>query len=108
MRKSNLYVGLKNPMKSNVVWAFFLLLLMSMISVAQTTSVASLQEQEKLQIKLNLPEQDKLVAHQQVAINIEVLSAYPFSDNFSLSYLDIENTIVIQANDRTASISLSW
>ena len=101
MRKSNGFVGINNKITFNIFIVLCLLVLVSMKSFAQTDSVATLQEQQKLQIKLNLHEQDKTVPQQRVALGIEILSAYPFSDNFTLSYLDLENTVVIQANDRT-------
>lgn len=81
--------------------SLFLSLLLATSSVAATKSLATLQAQQQVQIKLSLQESETIVPNQQLTLNVDVLSAEPFNGNIKLSYVELDNAVVIQADAQT-------
>jgi len=67
---------------------------------AQQASIASLQQNGQVAIKLYQQQNQTIVPNQQLNLIVEVLSAHPFAADFSLPYLDFANTVVIQPSEK--------
>lgn len=84
-----------------------LFLLVSISSIAQENSLSNLQAQGKLKITAAIAQANNtdvstinLVPKQQVTLKVEVFSTYPFNDNYTLPYFDVDNAIVTPPNDK--------
>jgi len=64
-------------------------------NAAQAITTEELQSQGKLKIALSMAKSDKLIPNQQVIVDVNIFSTYPFNDNFDLPYFDLEDAVTI-------------
>lgn len=93
---------LQTLVKAAALFLFSVCVVTSSNSVAASSSFDTLQSQQKLQISVSVSALEKVIPNQQVALNVDVLSLHPFNADFTLSYVGIDNAVVIQADVKTA------
>ena len=104
MNKNNLILQSDNNTADSlyfvIISVFFLLVnLFSNKAFSQVPSpLASLESDGKVQVKIYQERSVNKVPNQQITLIIEVLSAHPFASDFTLPYLDFDNSVVIQPN----------
>lgn len=93
------------PLLAMIFLTFFSAMYTSNALAAQQTSIASLQQSGQVEVKIYQEQETASVPKQQLNLVVEVLSAHPFAGDFSLPYLDFDNTVVIQPNEKAELIT---
>lgn len=77
------------------------LLFVSSQTLAESTSIETLQQQNKLKVIVSLEKTESIVPNQQLVLNVDLLSEGAFNGTVKVEYLDIDNAIVIQPDGQT-------
>ena len=68
---------------------------------AHAKTIEDLVGENKLEIKSRLLQDYQPVPGEQLALEVELISYYPFSDNMKVSFTDIAETVLIPPGDQT-------
>jgi len=68
---------------------------------AQAKTTEDLVREQKLEIKARVLQEQHPVPREQLTVEVELTSYYPFSDNMKLSFRDIPETVLVPPSDET-------
>ncbi|WNC73863.1 hypothetical protein RGQ13_07690 [Thalassotalea psychrophila] len=99
MRANNIAIQRSNNIASLLLIVLAFLCFVSTPTFAET--VESLIDKQELSLTMSLQTEGTIIPNQSVTFEIEVMSAQPFADNMTLSYVDITDAIVIPPSENT-------